>query len=271
MRRREYFVTAQRQVYMYIVAFTISAPQLSASDSSDLWNSCIASVPSQPVKGRPLMFWRGMARIGSYRGARSMLSLRLGGPRWLRSPRWPVGSGVIDRDPLKGPRALASQQASMSTQHRARIVPMRLGGQRVPIRVPGVLRAEEVFPLRAHAALRAWPRAIAAPMSARLSYAEAHSALELLLLELEDRRSAAASLPESLGETLTLHRLGASALPASFKTTNCIESVTALSEEPCAKIDAWKNLNPSPLVACDRGAPHRAEIVTCLSLNIQLN
>lgn len=50
--------------------------------------------------------------------------------------------------------------------------------------------------------------------------------------------------PEGLEETLTLHRLGVyGVLGASFKTTNCIESVNALIEERCAKVDAWKNSN----------------------------
>lgn len=79
----------------------------------------------------------------------------------------------------------------------------------------------------------------------RPTYAEAHSALELLQAELEDRnQSAAASLAEGLEETLTLHRLRVyGVLGASFKTTNCIESVNALIEERCAKVDAWKNSN----------------------------
>jgi cysteinyl-tRNA synthetase len=53
--------------------------------------------------------------------------------------------------------------------------------------------------------------------------------------------SAAASLAEGLEETLTLHRLGLAAkLGASFKTTNCIESVNALIEQRTAKVDYWK-------------------------------
>ena len=74
---------------------------------------------------------------------------------------------------------------------------------------------------------------------------EALAALEKLHGELEDRnQSAAASLREGLEETLTLHRLGLYAvLGRSFKTTNCIESVNALVEERCAKVDHWKNSN----------------------------
>ena len=68
-------------------------------------------------------------------------------------------------------------------------------------------------------------------------------ALETLHGELDDRnQSAAGSLAERLDETLTLHRLGVSAvLGRSFKTTNCLESVNALVEERCAKVDHWKN------------------------------
>ena len=39
-----------------------------------------------------------------------------------------------------------------------------------------------------------------------------------------------------------MHRLGVyGALGRSFKTTNCLESVNALVEERCAKVDHWKN------------------------------
>ncbi len=77
----------------------------------------------------------------------------------------------------------------------------------------------------------------------RPEYEEARAALEKLLGELEDRnQSAAGSLTEGLEETLTLHRLGVYALLGrSFKTTNCLESVNALVEERCAKVDHWKN------------------------------
>ena len=76
----------------------------------------------------------------------------------------------------------------------------------------------------------------------RPEYEEARAALETLLGELEDRnQSAAGSLTEGLEETLTLHRLGVYAvLGRSFKTTNCLESVNALVEERCAKVDHWK-------------------------------
>ena len=77
----------------------------------------------------------------------------------------------------------------------------------------------------------------------RPEYDEALNALTQIHRELEERnQSAAASLEEGLGETLTLHRLGVYAvLGRSFKTTNCLESVNALVEERCAKVDHWKN------------------------------
>jgi transposase-like protein len=77
----------------------------------------------------------------------------------------------------------------------------------------------------------------------RPTYEEALAALEQLHAELEERnQSAARSLAEGLEETLTLHRLGVYAvLGRSFKTTNCLESVNALVEERCAKVDHWKN------------------------------
>jgi transposase-like protein len=77
----------------------------------------------------------------------------------------------------------------------------------------------------------------------RPEYEEALAALEKLHCELEERnQSAAGSLEEGLQETLTLHRLGVyGVLGRSLKTTNCLESVNALVEERCAKVDHWKN------------------------------
>ena len=77
----------------------------------------------------------------------------------------------------------------------------------------------------------------------RPEYKEALAALDQLHGELEERnQSAAGSLEEGLQETLTLHRLGVyGVLGRSFKTTNCLESVNALVEERCAKVDHWKN------------------------------
>ena len=77
----------------------------------------------------------------------------------------------------------------------------------------------------------------------RPEYDEALTALETLQGELDDRnQSAAGSLTEGLDEPLTLHRLGLyGVLGRSLKTTNCLESVNALVEERCAKVDHWQN------------------------------
>jgi transposase-like protein len=79
----------------------------------------------------------------------------------------------------------------------------------------------------------------------RPDYKEANQALHKLQDELEERnQSAAGSLAEGLEETLTLHRLGVyGTLGCSLKTTNCLESVNALVEERCAKVDHWKTSN----------------------------
>jgi transposase-like protein len=79
----------------------------------------------------------------------------------------------------------------------------------------------------------------------RPTYKEAFQALQQIHRELEERNeSAAASLAEGLEETLTLHRLGVAALLGrSLRTTNCLESVNAMVEERCAKVDAWKTSN----------------------------
>jgi transposase-like protein len=79
----------------------------------------------------------------------------------------------------------------------------------------------------------------------RPTYAEATAALRRLQRDLEARcQSAARSLAEGLEDMLTLHRLGMFAvLGASFKTTNCLESINALVEERCAKVDRWTNSN----------------------------
>ena len=77
----------------------------------------------------------------------------------------------------------------------------------------------------------------------RPEYDEAPAALKSLQHELEDRnQSAAGSLAEGLDETLTLHRLGVyGVLGRSLKTTNGLESINALIEERCAKVDHWQN------------------------------
>ncbi len=79
----------------------------------------------------------------------------------------------------------------------------------------------------------------------RPTYAEAVAQLKQLHRELDARnQSAAGSLAEGMEETLTLHRLGVyGVLGRSLKTTNCIESVNALVEERCAKVDHWKTSN----------------------------
>ena len=77
----------------------------------------------------------------------------------------------------------------------------------------------------------------------RPEYDEALAALKSLQHELEDRnQSAAGSLAEGLDETLTLHRPGVyGVLGRSLKTTNGLESINALIEERCAKVDHWQN------------------------------
>ena len=77
----------------------------------------------------------------------------------------------------------------------------------------------------------------------RPEYDEALAVLQSLQHELEDRNpSAAGSLAEGLDETLTLHRLGVyGVLGRSLKTTNGLESINALIEERCAKVDHWQN------------------------------
>ena len=76
----------------------------------------------------------------------------------------------------------------------------------------------------------------------RPDYDEALGALTTLHGELEERnQSAAGSLAEGLEETVTLHRLGLfGVLGRSLKTTNGLESVNALVEERCAKVDHWQ-------------------------------
>jgi len=65
------------------------------------------------------------------------------------------------------------------------------------------------------------------------TYAQARKTLAQLQRDLEGRnQSATRGLAEGLEETLTLHRLGVfPLLGESFKTTNCLESINALS--PC--------------------------------------
>ena len=85
--------------------------------------------------------------------------------------------------------------------------------------------------------------ASSAPTTARTYDRGARRARDAPPHELEDRnQSAAGSLAEGLDETLTLHRLGLyGVLGRSLKTTNCLESINALIEERCAKVDHWQN------------------------------
>ena len=99
----------------------------------------------------------------------------------------------------------------------------------------------------------------------RPDYDEALGALETLHGELDERnQSAADSLAEGLDETLTLHRLGVyGVLGRSLKTTNCLESVNALVEERCAKVDHWQSSSQRhrwlATALLDRTAPTKGE------------
>jgi putative transposase len=77
----------------------------------------------------------------------------------------------------------------------------------------------------------------------RPTYEEAKKKLLEIQAELSQiNESAASSLKEGFEETLTLHRLGLfPLLGRSLKTTNCLESVNAMAEERCGKVDYWKN------------------------------
>lgn len=77
----------------------------------------------------------------------------------------------------------------------------------------------------------------------RPTYDEAKRELMKIRKDLEDRnQSAVASLDEGFEETLTLHRLGLfGVLGKSLKTTNCMESVNAMIEQRCGKVDRWRN------------------------------
>ena len=77
----------------------------------------------------------------------------------------------------------------------------------------------------------------------RPTYEEAVKDLEALRQEFAGvNQSAAASLDEGFEETLTLHRLGVFPLVGqSLKTTNVLESVNALAEQRCGRVDHWKN------------------------------
>ena len=76
-------------------------------------------------------------------------------------------------------------------------------------------------------------------------YREAKTALEHVAKELKlVNESALASLNEGLEETLTLHRLGLfRELGASFKTTNCIESLNSQVARLTRRVSRWTNSN----------------------------
>jgi transposase-like protein len=79
----------------------------------------------------------------------------------------------------------------------------------------------------------------------RPTYKEAKRELNAIRSELEElNQSAVASLDEGFEETLTLHRLGVFPLVGrSLKTTNLLESVNAMAEQRCGRVDHWKNSN----------------------------
>ena len=90
---------------------------------------------------------------------------------------------------------------------------------------------------------QAWWRKRLQKAYSRPTYPEAKKQLEQILKDLRKvNESAARSLEEGLEKTLTLHRLGLFPLVGrSLKTTNCLESIHALAEERCGKVDCWKN------------------------------
>jgi len=79
----------------------------------------------------------------------------------------------------------------------------------------------------------------------RPTFKEAARDLKAIRSELQElNESAVASLDEGFEETLTLHRLGLfPLLGRSLKTTNVLESVNAMAEQRCGRVDYWKNSN----------------------------
>jgi transposase-like protein len=77
----------------------------------------------------------------------------------------------------------------------------------------------------------------------KATYATAKAALQLIRAELAELNIwVAASLDESLEETLTLHRLRLfKELGRSFKTTNCFENLNVLVGQRTDKVDCWRN------------------------------
>jgi len=76
-------------------------------------------------------------------------------------------------------------------------------------------------------------------------YKEAKASLEHVAKELKlVNESALASLNEGLEDTLTLHRIGLfKELGASFKTTNCIESLNSQVARLTRRVSRWTNSN----------------------------
>jgi len=77
----------------------------------------------------------------------------------------------------------------------------------------------------------------------RPTHEEVKRDLKAIRTELDElNQSAVASLDEGFEETLTLHRLGVFPLVGrSLKTTNVIESVNAMAEQRCGRVDHWKD------------------------------
>ena len=103
-------------------------------------------------------------------------------------------------------------------------------------------KRENVVSYLPKAEQKAWKKRLQAAYQ-RPTYDEAKRELAKIHKELKNlNQSAANSLFEGLEETLTLHRLGVFPfLGLSFKTTNCLESINAMAEQRCAKVDYWKN------------------------------
>ena len=102
-------------------------------------------------------------------------------------------------------------------------------------------KRENVISLLPRADQKSWRQRLQRAYQ-RPTYSEAVRALKALRQELgEVNQSAAASLDEGFDETLTLHRLGVFPLVGrSLKTTNVLESVNALAEQRCGRVDHWK-------------------------------
>ncbi len=114
-------------------------------------------------------------------------------------------------------------------------------GDEVPVQRCQCHKRENVVRYLPKADQPAWRRKLQAAYG-HGSYVDAKRALHRLIKELRAvNESAARSLEEGLGETLTLHWLGVfPELGTSFKTTNLIESVMARVEAKTERIDRWR-------------------------------